>query len=98
MPGAVKLRFSPQTSERMPRPWASAGTMYLFSEGSEASDISASVEDEAAIDRQELAGDEACTLPQQEDHPAGNILARLDTPHRAPRDIEILALLRHLFR
>ena len=60
--GAVKLRFSPPNSDRMPSPWASAGTMYLFSEGSDASDIPASVEHEAAVDRQQLAGDEARAL------------------------------------
>src|SRR5690349_22636496 len=82
----------------MPSPWASAGTMYLLVGGGSVSVIAASVQHEAAVDRQQLPGDEARALPQQEHHRAGDVLGQLRALHRAAGDIEVLAILRHILR
>src|SRR6185437_5927898 len=94
--GAVKLLFSPPNRDRMPSPWASAGTMYLLAVGGSVSVIAASVQHKAAVDRQQLPGDEARALPQQEHHRAGDVLRHLRALHGAAGDVEVLAVLRHI--
>src|SRR5262245_42043034 len=94
--GAVKLLCSPPNSDRMPRPWASAGTMYLFSLRTESVTAIASIENKAAVDRHELPRHEAGTLPEQEDHEARDVLRLLRALHGAAADIDLLARLRHV--
>src|SRR5437899_2874819 len=91
----------------MPSPCASAGTMYrfsvylfslyLFSVGSGSLAITSPVEDEAAIDGEQLAGDETCPLPEQKHYDPGHILGMLGALHGAARHIELPAFLRHVF-
>src|SRR5471032_3394307 len=79
----------------MPSPCASAGTMYLFSEGAGASVMS--VEHKAAVDGQQLSGDEARALAQQEDHRARHIVGMLQALHGPAGDIMLPAFFGHVF-